>query len=165
MLIFVLACTVTTKHATRIKITNSLDSIIHVELYPKPAYYYSDSTYRSNSLGAAKSEKSFDLNANPGASKIIFTSDNFSISGQDLLSQVFDSIIIKTNLDTAITIRFSPASYHHYTQNIFTSSSIWLLQNARIDHTIKSEPFGKEGWEEVYRQFVFIVKKDSITKY
>ena len=95
-LLILFSCKKETTYETRLVFLNSLDSTIHVELYPKPEYCSND-LYRFSSIGSGYSQKSFNLVV--AESKNLYYSDNYSINPTALLSQIFDSVAINVKLD------------------------------------------------------------------
>ena len=154
ILFLLVSCKKDPRYETRIVLINSLDSTIHVDLYPKPEFCY-QGLYKASSIGSGYTEKSFSLQGL--GSKYLYYSDNYSISAQGLLSQIFDSVSLSVSFDTTIKIKFNPNSFQHYTQNIFSSSSIWKFRSFDEDRKTM-------GTSEIIhvRQFEFSVKKDSI---
>ena len=123
-------------------------------MYPKPEYCHGD-LYKMSSIGSGYTEKSYALTSKN--QKNLYYSDNYSISPQELLAQIFDSVDIMVKLDTTITIKFNAKSLQHYTQNIFSSSSIWTLH-------CYDESRATSGSKQIIhvRSFEYSVIKDSI---
>jgi hypothetical protein len=133
---------------------NSLDSTIQVNLYPKPEYCHGD-YYKVSSIGSGYSPKFFDLISKN--EEYLYYSDNYSISPQVLLGQIFDSVNLIVKRDTTITIKFNANSFQHYTQNIFTSSIIWTFRS----YDGSQPTMGSNNIIHVH-QFTFTVQIDSI---
>jgi len=133
---------------------NSLDSTIQVNLYPKPEYCHGD-LYKMSSISSGYSEKYFALTCNN--KDYLYYSDNYSIGPQVLLGQIFDSMILIVNLDTTTTIKFKANSFQHYTQNIFSSSTLWALRSY-------DDNLATMGSKQIIHvnEFTFNIRKDSI---
>ena len=110
----------------RILISNSLDTTIQVHLYPKPAYVRGD-VYDVSSIGGGYAPMTFSISKN--MHEYLYYTDNINISPQNLTSQIFDSIIINVNIDSAIVIKFTPDHSIHYSTNMFAPNSTWILKN------------------------------------
>ena len=153
-LFILFSCKKEPTYETRLVFLNSVDSTIHVELYPKPEYCSND-LYRSSSTGSCYSQKSFDLFDEDYI--YLYYSDNYFINPTSLLSQIFDSVEINVRLDTTIAIKFQPGFFQHYTQNIYTSASIWSSKYF-IDY-LKT----KGSSQEIHvHQLTFSINIDSI---
>ena len=150
------SCKKDTYYELRIGITNMTNKDFQVTLFPKPQYIHGD-LYKSSTDGGGYSLMEFSLLSND--SKVIYSTTELDYAPNKLLNEVFDSLIINTNIDSALIIRFKPYLVDNYKTNMYNNSTSWTYK--MIDTHEKTNFTSNHV---VIYDYKFDIKNDSIIK-
>lgn len=125
------------RHELRISFYNTGFDRLEVTLFPRQEYWGSDSTlYRMSSTGGGYLPTEFTLLQGGWSSgEVLYYSDDTVIAPSALLTQVFDSILVRYSAifyDTSIF--FSPEKVINYESNPFINDSAWLYEVFTTNH-------------------------------
>jgi hypothetical protein len=112
-----------------ISIHNRTGNDIEVNLYPKQEYLWNNYSYKPCPNCGNHKDKNFVMEYDSLESwsdkNRLYLSLDTSIKPSELLSKVFDSIIIEVNNENATELKFFHEHSINYLENPFTNDSIW----------------------------------------
>lgn len=108
---------------------NRIGNDIEVTLYPKQEFVYNSISYNAGSIGGGHINKNFlmeydSLGIWSDRNRLYFTLDT-ALKPSELLSKVFDSIIIEVYNENNTKLKFFHDLSINYPENPFISDSIW----------------------------------------
>jgi hypothetical protein len=128
-LLLLIAITSCDKTITEIRIIlkNESNQNFNIVLYPKKEYLNGEN-YRSSKLGSGYQPTTFELSKYTEMEpvlKVLYSTDDLSLSATDLAKQVFDSIRVVAKNDPKCVLFFSHDQVNGYTKNLFTDAAAW----------------------------------------
>ena len=116
------------RHELRISFHSQGFDSLHTILYPKSEYLEAGgSLYRAGDFGGGFRHTEFTLTpGHASQGRTLYYTDDTSTSPTDLLSRVFDSILIGYRVNSTDTFMFfSPGGFFNYRANPFTMDTAW----------------------------------------
>ena len=147
-----------TKYYMDLVLQNNTENSVAVELFPNGKYkvkFSDDMYYADDVLNTCLTKFIIVVNSN----NKIFESRDISQQPCDLLSSVFDSILISIDNENQHFIKFSKDTVIGYSENIFTEETIWKhnVEYDRLQLQLTAIPV------EIH-QFTFDISDDKFIK-
>ena len=153
VLILATSCKKEAEYTYQMGIKNLIDRPIEVRVFPNKQH----KVFYENPVNSSYSNLEFTIEANQYGK--LFSTNKADFIPSQSLSEILDSLTIKINFQSTVTIRFKPNYFEHYNTNIFSDNSNWT--NETVEWVEKRDIRKTHIVEYIHK---FEIKQDNLRK-